>query len=193
VNDAPTITTIADQTIATNSKSAALLVAIGDLDTLPGSLVITGSSSNSKLVPLSGIVISGSSAERSVTIQPAAGELGSATVTVTVSDGDLSAFTSFLVSVTGTALERWRYNHYGTTMPQELLAPRYFQARGLEASIRRPEELASLVSQWLADPTSAGALRQRYQQQRLLANPARIVARLVQSSVGFCPVETAIS
>lgn len=116
VNDAPTITTIADQTIATNSKSAALLVAIGDLDTLPGSLVITGSSSNSKLVPLSGIVISGSSAERSVTIQPAAGELGSATVTVTVSDGDLSAFTSFLVTVTGTALERWRYNHYGTTI-----------------------------------------------------------------------------
>lgn len=85
------------------------------------------------------------------------------------------------------------FNHYGTTMPQELLAPRYFQARGLEASIRRPEELVSLVSQWLADPTGTGALRQRYQQQRLMANPAQIVGRLIQPSVGFCPVDSAIS
>jgi hypothetical protein len=35
---------------------------------------------------------------------------------VTVSDGDLSAFTSFLVTITGTALETWRYDHYGTTI-----------------------------------------------------------------------------
>jgi UDP-N-acetylglucosamine:LPS N-acetylglucosamine transferase len=70
------------------------------------------------------------------------------------------------------------FNHYGTTMPQELLAPRYFRARQLEASIRRPEELATLVGQWLADPVAYGALRQRYQEQRLLADPVKIVGRL---------------
>ena len=70
------------------------------------------------------------------------------------------------------------FNHYGTTMPQELLAPRYFQARQLEASIRRPQELATLVAQWLADPAAYAALRQRYQEQRLLADPGEIVERL---------------
>jgi hypothetical protein len=70
------------------------------------------------------------------------------------------------------------FNHYGTTMPQELLAPRYFQARGLEASIRRPEELVTLVGTWLADPVGYASLRRGYQQKRLLANPIEIVERL---------------
>jgi len=75
------------------------------------------------------------------------------------------------------------FNHYGTTMPQELLAPRYFRARGLEASILRPEELATMVGCWLADASSYGALRQRYQQQRLMADPRQIVARLLSQPV----------
>ena len=72
------------------------------------------------------------------------------------------------------------FNHYGTTMPQELLAPRYFAARHLETSIRKPEELATVVQQWLADPSSYQALRDRYQQHRLHADPAQLVARLTR-------------
>jgi len=59
------------------------------------------------------------------------------------------------------------FNHYGLTMPQELLAPRYFAARGLEASIHQPQELAQLVGDLLEDPERYGAWRQRYQQHRL--------------------------
>lgn len=70
------------------------------------------------------------------------------------------------------------FNHYGTTMPQELLAPRYFRARGLNSAIRRPGELATLVHQWLADPSAYLALRQLYQQHRLLADPGTILGRL---------------
>jgi UDP-N-acetylglucosamine:LPS N-acetylglucosamine transferase len=77
------------------------------------------------------------------------------------------------------------FNHYGTTMPQELLAPRYYRARGLEVSIRRPEELATLAGRWLADAPSYGALRQRYQQQRLMADPAQIVARFLSTPVAL--------
>jgi processive 1,2-diacylglycerol beta-glucosyltransferase len=70
------------------------------------------------------------------------------------------------------------FNHYATTMPQELLAPRYFKARGLETSIRRPEALAATVRQWLAAPEGYLALRRRYQQHRLQASPVEIVERL---------------
>jgi len=72
------------------------------------------------------------------------------------------------------------FNHYATTMPQELLAPRYFKQRGLERSIRRPEALAAMLGQWLADPADYQALRRRYQQHRLQANPLEIVERLSQ-------------
>ena len=58
------------------------------------------------------------------------------------------------------------FNHYGTTMPQEWLARRYFAARGLGQSIRRPGELAALVAQWLENPEAYAALRQRYQDHR---------------------------
>lgn len=116
VNDVPTITQIADQPIATNNQSAMLPITIGDVETESELLVMTGASSDTTLVPVSGIVISGSASERNVTIQPAAGQLGSATITVDVSDGGLSASTSFLVSITGTALETWRFQHYGTTL-----------------------------------------------------------------------------
>jgi UDP-N-acetylglucosamine:LPS N-acetylglucosamine transferase len=71
------------------------------------------------------------------------------------------------------------FNHYGTTMPQELLAPRYFASRGLEHSIRRPEQLAALVAQWLGNPHDYAALRQRYQDHRLRSDPEQILKTLL--------------
>ncbi|MBM5785476.1 MAG: hypothetical protein FJ076_11780 [Cyanobacteria bacterium K_DeepCast_35m_m1_288] len=70
------------------------------------------------------------------------------------------------------------FNRYGITMPQELLAPRYFAARGLEVSIRRPRELAAVVQRWLEDPAAYQALRSCYQQHRLQADPAVILEQL---------------
>ena len=71
------------------------------------------------------------------------------------------------------------FNHYGTTMPQELLAPRYFAARRLAHSIRRPEQLAALVAQWLDNPHDYAALRQRYQDHRLRSDPDQILKSLL--------------
>jgi hypothetical protein len=51
-----------------------------------------------------------------VTVTPATGQLGVTTVTLTVSDGTLSASRSFLVTVTGTAEETWRFANFGTTV-----------------------------------------------------------------------------
>jgi UDP-N-acetylglucosamine:LPS N-acetylglucosamine transferase len=71
------------------------------------------------------------------------------------------------------------FNHYGTTMPQELLAPRYFRQRGLELSIRTPAALAQVVQGWLLQPAAYQALRDRYQQHRLQVDPQVVVEALL--------------
>ena len=98
-NTAPTISSIAAQTIPEDGATSAIAFTIGDAQTSAGSLTLTGSSSNTTLVPSSGITFAGSGANRTVTVRPAANRSGSATVTVRVSDGSLSASAAFAVTV----------------------------------------------------------------------------------------------
>jgi carbonic anhydrase/acetyltransferase-like protein (isoleucine patch superfamily) len=95
----PTITDIADQSIDSDSSTGPLAFTIGDPDTPLANLTVTASSSNPVLVPESAITLAGSSANRTVTITPAAGLTGSAAITLTVSDGLLTASSSFLLEV----------------------------------------------------------------------------------------------
>ena len=90
VNDAPTITAIADQTINEDTATGALAFTVGDAETAAASLTVSGSSSNPTLVPNANIVFGGSGANRTVTVTPAANQTGTATITVTVSDGSLT-------------------------------------------------------------------------------------------------------
>ena len=115
VNDAPTISNITDRSIAVNTNTGAIAFAIGDIETAPTSLTLTKSSSDTTLVPTANIVFGGSGAARNVTITPAANKLGSATVTVTVSDGALTGTDTFVLTITGTAMETWRFANFGTT------------------------------------------------------------------------------
>ena len=64
-----------------------------------GSLTLSKSSSNTNLVPASNIVFRGSGASRTVTVTPALDKSGSSTITVTVSDGDLTDSDSFVLTV----------------------------------------------------------------------------------------------
>jgi len=70
------------------------------------------------------------------------------------------------------------FNRYGVTMPQELLAIRYFAARGLEVSVWLPAQLAAVVGHWLNEPAAYQALRSRYRQHRLPADPDAVLAAL---------------
>ncbi len=100
VNDAPTISDIANQTITEDSNTGALAVTIGDLETAVGSLSVSATSNNQTLLPNANLVIGGSGASRTITATPAANQNGTATVTVTVSDGALSTQDTFDVTVT---------------------------------------------------------------------------------------------
>ena len=112
VNDAPTITSIANQTIAHNGTTGALAFTVGDIDTAIGSLTVTRSSSNTAVVPAANVVLGGSGASRTVTVTPS-GQAGVTTIRLTVSDGDQTAFTEFTVTVRPSTLSDSDFNGDG--------------------------------------------------------------------------------
>jgi formylglycine-generating enzyme required for sulfatase activity len=99
VNTAPTISDILEQSIKQESNTGALTMTIGDAQSAPDSLSLSGRSSNNTLVPNANIVFSGSGANRTVTVTPASGQSGTATITLTVSDGLLNSSDTFILTV----------------------------------------------------------------------------------------------
>ena len=98
-NTPPTITAIGAQSTNENTATSPIPFTIGDAETPPGSLTISGTSSNTTLVPDANITFSGSGASRSVVLTPASGESGTTTITITVSDGDLTTDINFVLTV----------------------------------------------------------------------------------------------
>jgi autotransporter-associated beta strand protein len=100
-NTNPTITDIANQSVPSGGNTGALAFTVGDAETAVGSLSVSGSSSNTGLVPNGNIVFGGSGASRTVTVTPVSGLSGSATITITVTDGGaLTAQDTFTLTVT---------------------------------------------------------------------------------------------
>ena len=98
-NTAPTISAIAPQTTNEDTATSAIAFTVDDAETAAGNLTLSGSSSNTTLVPNTNIVFGGSGTNRTVTLTPALNQFGTATITVTVSDGQLSTPTSFVLTV----------------------------------------------------------------------------------------------
>ncbi|HEY7759918.1 MAG TPA: DUF2341 domain-containing protein, partial [Burkholderiales bacterium] len=100
VNDAPTITLIADQIIAEEGSTSALAFTVGDTETAPGSLTVTASSGNTTLIPNGNLVLAGVGANRTITVTPAANAYGGpVTITVSVFDGTSTTQETFDVTV----------------------------------------------------------------------------------------------
>ena len=99
-NTAPTISAITNKTTAEDTPTAAVSFTVGDAETAAGSLIVTGGTSNPTLVPPLNIGFGGSGANRTLTVAPAANQSGTATISVTVSDGQATAVTTFLLTVT---------------------------------------------------------------------------------------------
>jgi hypothetical protein len=98
-NDAPTLTSIANSTTVEDTATPPISFTIGDAETTPASLTLSGISSNLTLVPNANIVFGGSGASRTVRVTPAANQFGTASISVTVSDGSLSASRTFQLTV----------------------------------------------------------------------------------------------
>ncbi|KPA13730.1 hypothetical protein MHK_006063, partial [Candidatus Magnetomorum sp. HK-1] len=97
INDMPTISTIDNQTIYEDTKLSQISFTVSDVES--SNLIVSGISSNSTLVNNPNIKIEGSGANRSLSLTPTSNEHGSTIISISVSDGELTATTSFTLTV----------------------------------------------------------------------------------------------
>lgn len=95
----PTISDIANMKAVRGVTTNPMGFTIGDAETAAGALTVSGSSSNTTILPNASIVFGGSGADRTIELTPAANQTGQVTVTVTVSDGTQTAQDTFVVTV----------------------------------------------------------------------------------------------
>jgi hypothetical protein len=100
VNDAPTVSAIPNQTVAEDTPTAPLAFTISDIETPAASLVVTAIALDGTLVPAANLTIAGAGANRTLTITPGANQSGTTSMTVSVTDGEHTATTSFQLVVT---------------------------------------------------------------------------------------------
>ncbi len=99
-NTAPSISAIDAQAICLQSNFEGVQFTVSDNESAAGTLTVTATSSNTSLVPNANIVISGTGADRTVSVTPVAGQSGSATIQLTVTDqGGLTETSSFNFTV----------------------------------------------------------------------------------------------
>lgn len=99
VNDPPTISSITDRTTNEDVSTGAISFTISDPETAAGSLTVTASSDNTTLVPSGNITYGGSTGTRSIAIQPALNQFGTAVITVSVSDTEITTDRTFTLTV----------------------------------------------------------------------------------------------
>lgn len=97
----PTIAITSGIGCGSDDRSGTLELQVTDGDTAATALTVTAQSSNAALVPVANVVLGGSDATRTAHITAQPGRSGSATVTLTVSDGTATAAVPVTVRVGG--------------------------------------------------------------------------------------------
>ena len=100
INDPPTVSAITDRTINEDTQTGNINFTISDAETAATALQVTGSSSDTGLVPNANIILGGTGTARTVNIITAANQTGTTTITLNVSDGLNSTPVTFQVNVT---------------------------------------------------------------------------------------------
>ena len=98
IDDPPTISPIGSITIPEGGSTGDIEFSVTDVDTAVSALSISASSSN-ELVQNGDLVLGGSGTDRTIRVTPVAGEYGSTTITLAVSDGVSSVTETFVLAV----------------------------------------------------------------------------------------------
>lgn len=99
VNDAPTISMIPHAVVTSGASMSPIPFTVRDHDHDANTLSVTAHSSNTVLVPQSGIALGGTDTLRTITLTPTRGAVGKTTITITVSDGDMEVTTTFTLTI----------------------------------------------------------------------------------------------
>ena len=102
-NTPPTIGTVANQSVPVGTSTSALPFTLGDAELNTSILTVSTASSNTVLVPAGNVVVGGTGTSRTVTATPAAGLVGTSTITLTVNDGVFTTSSSFVLTVGASA------------------------------------------------------------------------------------------
>jgi VCBS repeat-containing protein len=97
VNDPPTVAVAAGGTCGSDDHSGTINLTVGDVDNAATALTLSASSDNRTLVPNGNLALGGIGATRTLTASSVAGRSGTATVTVTVSDGQKTGMVAVTV------------------------------------------------------------------------------------------------
>ncbi len=74
------------------------------------------------------------------------------------------------------------FNGFGSTMPQELLARRYFSTRGIDIAIKNPKDLLVLLTEWLKKPKKHELIQLAYNHNRLEGDVDGIKQLILESA-----------
>jgi hypothetical protein len=101
LNQSPTISSIPNQFVNKNTATSPISFTISDPETPAANLGLTATSSNLALVPNANLTFGGAGTNRTITASPVTNATGTTLITLTVSDGQLTAHQAFLLTVTG--------------------------------------------------------------------------------------------
>lgn len=122
-NNAPVISNVADVAVVEDFGTGPLSFTIDDAETTGGVLAVSAASSNTTLLPQSGITLGGSGLSRTITLTPAANQNGTATVTLNVNDGTLTSSDTFVLTVTpDTPNTDWLQANFGSSWTNSAIA-----------------------------------------------------------------------
>ncbi|OFZ29060.1 MAG: hypothetical protein A2622_13290 [Bdellovibrionales bacterium RIFCSPHIGHO2_01_FULL_40_29] len=100
-NDAPVIAAIVNQTTPEDTATGAIAFTISDVDNvLTCGASVSATSSDGVLLPVGSIAFAGAAPNCTVTMTPAANQFGLSNIVLTVTDGSLSATSSYSLTVT---------------------------------------------------------------------------------------------
>jgi hypothetical protein len=112
-NRPPAISDVPSQFVEKNT-TAAIPFIVSDPTSPVDSLTVQFHSFMPSILPQENIVISGTGANRILTVTPAPDQTGLAIVTLTVSDGELNSSKSFFITFTPPTLASWRQTHFSS-------------------------------------------------------------------------------
>lgn len=95
----PVVSAVSDIVLNEDTVSSPLDFTIGDSRTAADGLLVTATSSNPLLIPNDHLILTGTGANRHITVSPLANRSGVATITISVSDGRFTTETTFKVTV----------------------------------------------------------------------------------------------